>query len=119
MKKPNFYGSRRAFEAGAPHDGFWLEPLADGLLLTGRINGRLYHYEQFSNDGGVRYNDGVVTIRVGPDGAPTLEASATPPNAAYVLDLGRYHALAALLRGITDPTRVHAVNTPLLRQGSP
>ena len=25
LKKPNFYGSRQAFEAGAPHDGFLLE----------------------------------------------------------------------------------------------
>jgi putative selenate reductase len=114
LKKPNFYGSRPAFEAGAPHDGFLVEQLADGLLLTGRINGQSYHYEQFSNDGDARYTDGVVTIRVSPDGALAMESSVPPPSAAHVLDVGRFHALATLLRGITDPTHVHAVNTPLM-----
>ncbi len=46
LKKPNFYGSRPAFEAGAPHDGFLLERLANGLSLTGRIDGRLYCFQQ-------------------------------------------------------------------------
>ena len=34
--------------------------------------------------------------------------------APHVLDVGRFHALATLLRGITDRTRVHAVNVALL-----
>ncbi len=29
LKKPNFYGSRKAFEAGSPHDGFYLRAHID------------------------------------------------------------------------------------------
>ena len=114
LKKPNFYGSRLAFEAGAPHDGFLLERLAIGLSLTGRISGRLYCFQQSSNGDDARYDDGVVAVRISPEGGLTLDSSAPPPSATHALDVGRIHALATLLRGITDPTRVHAINTPLI-----
>ncbi len=114
LKKPNFYGSRRAFEAGAPHDGFILERTASGLSLTGRISGQLYCYEQFSNGDGARYDDGLVAVRVDADGKFALDPTATLPPASQVLDVGRFHAMATLCRGILDATRVHAVNTPLL-----
>ena len=42
LKKPNFYGSRRAFDAGAPHDGFFVEANPPGFSLTGRIDGTIY-----------------------------------------------------------------------------
>jgi putative selenate reductase len=112
LKKPNFYGSREAFEAGAPHDGFVLESTSDRLALVGRIDGRNYRYEQLEKGDGSRYDDGAVTVRINRNGAFALE-SASPAD-PHVVDVGRYHALATLLRGITDVTRVHAVNTPLL-----
>lgn len=116
LKKPNFYGSRRAFEAGAPHDGYLLEQSAASLKLVCRIQGRTYQLEQFANGDGHRYDDGMLVIIVASDGSMTLDPASSPPHAPHVLDVGRYHAIATLLRGITDPTRVHAVNTPLLAE---
>ena len=61
LKKPNFYGSRQAFEAGAPHDGFLLERMPEGISLTGRINSRVYRLDQLANgDGSLlrRWNNG-------------------------------------------------------------
>ena len=60
------------------------------------------------------YDDGIMAVRVDPDGAFLLSPSMTTTPAAHVIDMGRFHAMATLLRGITDATRVHAVNTPLL-----
>jgi putative selenate reductase len=118
LKKPNFYGSQRAFDAGAPHDGHWLEQRADVLTLHCRIHGRMYRLDQLSNGNGQRYDDGMLTVRVDSAGAMKLDADSPPPHAPHVLDVGRYHAIATLLRGITDSTRVHAVNTPLLAAAS-
>ena len=119
LKKPNFYGSRQAFDAGAPHDGFFLEGASNGAtILTGRIAGRRYHLQQLINGGGYQYHDGKVVVRVSKDGSFSTEPSAAQPQTTHQLDVGRFHALATLLRGITDPTRVHAVNTPLLAMSS-
>jgi hypothetical protein len=114
LKKPNFYGSRRAFDAGAPHDGFLLEGKPAALSLTARILGRMYRLDQLANGGGYCYHDGTATVRISADGAITPDPSFSPPRFAHVVDIGRFHAIATLLRGITDSTRVHAINTPLL-----
>jgi putative selenate reductase len=114
LKKPNFYGSRQAFEAGTPHDGFFLERTETGTRLSGRIDGRLYHYEQHANSDGAKYDNGQVIVHVGGDQAVELDPTSPQLNATHVLDIGRLLAMQTLLRGITDATRVHAVNTPLL-----
>jgi putative selenate reductase len=111
LKKPNFYGSRGAFEAGAPHDGYFVERGAAGLTLTGRIGGRIFQLDK--NDNGYQYNDGMAVVRVSSNGTFTFKEAANPPHAPHLLDVGRFHALAMLLNGITDTTRFHAVNTPL------
>jgi putative selenate reductase len=115
LKKPNFYGSRRAFEAGAPHDGFFVEKTSDETTtLTGRIAGRAYQLRQLSNGGGYQYHDGIIAVRVSNDGRFSTDPTVARPQATHHLDVGRFHALATLLRGITDSTRVHVINTPLL-----
>jgi putative selenate reductase len=114
LKKPNFYGSRRAFEAGAPHDGFLLEGTPGALSLTGRINGRLHTLTELGNGDGYRYDDGAVQIIIGHDSTGGLDAASPRPQMAHRIDIGRFHAFATLLRGITDGTHIHAINTPLL-----
>ena len=114
LKKPNFYGSRRAFEAGAPHDGFLLEGTSGEHSLICRIAGHNYRLDELANGDGYRYFDGVTTVRVSADGYMSLESGASAPGDVHLIDVGRFHAIAALLRGITDMSRVHAVNTPLL-----
>jgi putative selenate reductase len=114
LKKPNFFGSRRAFDAGAPHDGYYLEKLPASLVLQCRIQGRAYRLEQLSNSHGYRYDDGMLTLHVSTEGAISLDPTSSRPHSSHVIDIGRYHAVVTLLRGITDPRRVHAVNTPLL-----
>jgi putative selenate reductase len=113
LKKPNFYGSRDAFEAGAPHDGFFLHWLPGGSSLTGRIAGRQYKLIELPKGDGLQYDDGLASVRVSTSGRFSADASRVP-SAAHVVDMGRFHALVTLLRGITDASRVHAVNTPML-----
>jgi putative selenate reductase len=112
LKKPNFYGSRRAFEAGAPHDGFLLEGTSGALVLTGRIQGRMHSLEEIAN-GVLRYFDGTVRLMIDRTGAVTRDSSSPPPQSAHLVDIGRMHAIVTLLRGITNLTRIHPVNTPL------
>ena len=118
LKKPNFYGSREAFEAGAPHDGFVLIRSPDQPLeLVGRIGERIYRYEQLLN-GCAWFDDGMVALVIGPNGQIVLAAASSRPSAVHRVDVGRIHAFSALLRGIIDATRVHAINTPLLAETS-
>jgi putative selenate reductase len=116
LKKPNFYGSRRAFDAGAPHDGFLLERSPTGLSLNCRLQGRNFRLDELSA-GDYLYDDGMVAVTIHPDATLSL-ASSQPPHAPHRIDMGRFHAIATLLRGIADPTRIHAVNTPLLPDAS-
>jgi len=119
LKKPSFFGSRQAFEEGAPHDGFLIEFLDGGapgsLTLTARIEEQPYRLQQQPR-GEFLYADGAATLRIAQDGTITLDdialdrAGKTP----HRVDMGRYHALRTLLAGITDSTRIHAVNTRLL-----
>jgi putative selenate reductase len=114
LKKPNFYGSRHAFEAGAPHDGFLLERANGEHSLVCRIEGRMYRLERVGNGAGYRYDDGVTTVRVTPEGRMSLECGLSAPVQVHLIDVGRFHAIATLLSGITETSRVHAVNAPLL-----
>jgi putative selenate reductase len=112
LKKPNFFGSRRAFEAAAPLDGFLLERSHDSIALRCRIHGQLYHVVHA--DGHYRYDDGIIKLSVNSDNLENVALEHSAPNASHVVDIGRFLAIRTLLRGITDPTRVHAVNTPIL-----
>ena len=127
LKKPNFFGSRQAFQQAAPLDGFLLEGKPGNLSLVGRIGGATCRLEtrsdrlqksaphgpdELSERGPFRYNDGTVTITVA-DGKATGLAS-SPPPAPHRVDMGRFHALTTLLIGITNGSRVTQVNTRLL-----
>ncbi|HEX2474284.1 MAG TPA: 4Fe-4S dicluster domain-containing protein [Lacipirellulaceae bacterium] len=113
LKKPNFFGSRRAFDAAAPRDGFVLELLPNSVSLRCRIHGKAYLVTQCS-DGHYRYNDGTITLSANSDGFKALVLEHPEPAETHTVDMGRFLAIRTLLRGITDPTRVHAVNAPIL-----
>jgi putative selenate reductase len=117
LKKPNFFGSRQAFDAAAPRDGFFLEPHPRSILLRCRIEGQTYLLEQLA-DGNYRYNDGSVIVNVASDNPAELTLQHPAPARTHVVDMGRFLAIRTLLRGITDSTRVHAVNTPILSESA-
>lgn len=112
LMKPSFFGSRRAFEAGAPHDGFLLEEEPGKLSLDARIEGQLYRLEQISGENSFRYSEGDVALRIGPEGTATLLDPRSLPKPKRI-DMGRFHALVTLLSGIINRERIHPVNTRL------
>ena len=110
LKKPSFFGSRQAFEEGAPHDGFFVESASGSLTLNARIDGRTYFLQQ-RPQGEYSFMDGTVKLLISEDGTIAVDESV---QQTHHVDMGRYHALRTLLVGITDATRVHAINTQLL-----
>ena len=114
LMKPSFFGSRAAFDAAVPHDGFFLSGKPGAFMLTARISGALYEFQQTADS--FIFNDGTVTLAVLPSGAIALTTASQLPATPHIVDMGRYHALAALLRGITAEDRVHAVNTRMLAE---
>jgi putative selenate reductase len=111
LKKPSFFGSRRAFDEGAPYDGFLVEGEPGSLSLTARIDNLTCRLQQHPD--GYRYWDGTVTLFIAADGTVSL---AEIGHVKHRVDMGRYHALQTLLVGIADPTRIHAVNARLLAE---
>lgn len=111
LKKPSFFGSREAFEAGKPHDGFLLEGEQGKLALTARIEGEVSVLRQ--SEGHLRYETDSFVLDFDDQHYPQLSSKLTD---AVKVDMGRYHALCTLLTGITDTSRVHAVNTPLMSE---
>jgi putative selenate reductase len=114
LMKPSFFGSQAAFEAGAPHDGFYLSGERGNLTLTARMAGKIYMLSE--SDNGYRYFDGIVTLAVSPRNRLELATNYSPPTTMHSIDMGRYHALVTLLRGISGEGRIHAVNTRLLAE---
>ncbi len=113
LKKPSFFGSERAFLEGAPHDGFFLERKQGQLQLHGRIGGQSHHLLTTAKNG-YCYGDGELTICVTERGEISLDSVSPRPSVLHVVDMGCYHTMVTLLLGITDPTRIHAINSPLL-----
>jgi hypothetical protein len=91
-----------------------LEGAGDTQSLAARIGGRAYRLDLLGDGDGFRYDDGMVSVHVSQNGKFSGQSVAAPLQANHLLDVGRFHSLATLLRGITDTTRVHAVNTPIL-----
>jgi putative selenate reductase len=128
LKKPSFFGSRAAFDAGAPHDGFLLEGEPPRLSLHGRIDGQLCQLDSLplplgegrsegtSEHGSClyHYNDGTVTVVVQNGRVEALADSSAKTTTSHRIDMGRVHAMVSLLAGIAGPERVHQVNTRLL-----
>lgn len=114
LMKPNFFGSHASFDAAAPKDGFLLEGEPGQFTLIGRIDGQELRLETRGEDGRCRYDDGTVAIEITDGIATALSADSPRPSAAHSVKMSRCHAMVALLRGITNPSRVHQVNTRLL-----
>lgn len=116
LMKPSFFGSRRSFDSGAPHDGFLLQGLPGNFTLWGRIDQQLYRLDELAVEDHFRYYDGTVTLTI--EQGQAVGVTGRLPSAPHRVDMGRYHALAALLAGITGPGRVTQVNTRLLAANS-
>ena len=118
LMKPAFFGSREAFEAGAPYDGFFLEAVQGGrpeaLALVARIDGKAYRLEALPDGAGYCYSEPSLKIVIAEGQAIELAPGSQPPRSTHRVDIGRFHAMVSLLRGITDATRVHPLNTRLL-----
>jgi putative selenate reductase len=110
LMKPSFFGSREAFEAGVPHDGFFLSGMSGSLKLEARIAGMPLSIAETVD--GYLFSDGTVTLTINSSGS----VESTHPKSPHVVDMGRYHALVTLLRGISAAGRIHAVNTRLLAE---
>ena len=117
IKKPSFFGTRKTFDEGAPHDGFLVETTDASLSLLGRIDGQIFRLDRLDDSGDHwRFDDGRVTLEF-QDNRPTgLAPNSAKPAAGseHVVGLGRFHTMRVLLGGITDHGRVHQVNSPLL-----
>jgi putative selenate reductase len=110
LMKPSFFGSREAFEAGVPHDGFYLSGLQGSLRLEARIDGMPWCIAQTTD--GYLFSDDTVTLTINSSG----HVESNHPKSPHVVDMGRYHALLTLLHGISAAGRIHAVNTRLLAE---
>ena len=114
LMKPSFFGSREAFDAGKPHDGFLLEGESGALVLTARIEGAANSLLQ--TPAGYQFNDGSILVEINGDGQIHL---VEPIKSPHRVNLGRFHALRTLLEGISNAKRIHGVNTRLHTGDSP
>ena len=119
LMKPTFFGSRAAFDAGQPHDGFFLECVAeDEFHLQARMESVSYLLEYSADNSRWVFDDGCVRVKSAGDGNWQLVDESERPETKHVIDVGRVQSLVALLLGITNARRIHPINVPLLAEGS-
>jgi putative selenate reductase len=87
------------------------------LATRNTVDGRAR--ESSADSGRYRYDDGTVAVEITGGSVTGLAADSSRPATRHRLDLGRFHTLVALLAGITNPARVHQVNTRLLAASRP
>ncbi len=120
IKKPSFFGSRKSFEDGAPHDGFYVDYKADQewYLILARIQGQELRLECAVVEGTGTWIlcDGQVKLRI-IDGQPSNLATGSPlpeSGSEHRVDMGLFWLMRVLLTSIVNPIRVHHVNSPFL-----
>ena len=117
LKKPSFFGSRKAFEEGVPHDGFFVEGSGDQQSLLGRMDGVACRLDRQPGTEAYRYGEGDVLLNIKYGRAVGLATDSGKPAGEHRVDLGRVHTLIVLLNSITADSRVHQVNAPLVAAG--
>ena len=109
LMKPSFFGSQTAFEEGAPHDGFCV---CSSTEMLARIASRTLQVTR-RDDGFVVQSD-ELTLRIHECEIEIL----SPPRQTTRVDIGQLQALIALFESILTPSRIHAINAPLLARES-
>ena len=105
--KPRVHGTRAAFEAAAPADGWLIEAGGDRVLA--RMAGVLHRLERAADH--ERFDDGVIEAEL--DSAGRLVSTRTlERREGHVLPLARYHAMRLVRDAIL--AGVNPVSAPLL-----
>ena len=105
--KPLFFGSRAAFEAAADHDGFVVEPTADGVTMRGRFGGDVVTVERRGDC--VVYSGAGFALSFDPaDVAATLDGAAKAP-----VDFTRLRIMLPMLEAIVAPEAMNYVSAGL------
>ncbi|MEM8679305.1 MAG: glutamate synthase [Planctomycetota bacterium] len=107
LMKPSFFGSRAAFDAGAPHDGFFVETPS---RMIARIDSQVIEVEKAKDIDGWSFVSADLTLTYR-DGT---WACTRAPETNRKIEIGILHSLRTLLDSISDARRIHAVNTPFL-----
>ncbi len=121
LMKPSFFGSRRSFEEGAPHDGFLFEvsDRSGGPALHGRIQRQTFCLDRAGADQETwHFDDGTVRIELSPRSLGSARLLSAPPKKDHIVNLCHFLTMHTLWGAMTDPTRVHQVNAPLLAERS-
>ena len=105
LMKPSFFGSPKAFEEGAPHDGFCVLSPHE---MVARIDSQILRL--WRCDGGWVVESDQLSVRFD---QTRIEVVSAPPQTTRV-DVGRLYALTTLFQSILEPSRIHAVNTQFL-----
>jgi putative selenate reductase len=109
IEKPRLFGSLASFLADAPRPGFLVRREDDGSLTArGRWAGRDLEL-LVRPDGSARFRDGVAELRFASAEAAAPDETrllAPAPPEGYVVQVGHYHSLRAILTGLFAPNAV-------------
>ncbi|HZZ26934.1 MAG TPA: hypothetical protein VFE46_02910 [Pirellulales bacterium] len=111
IKKPTFYGSELSWRQAAPRDGFFVQQDRVAARIRGRMKGAEYELLWRRQPDKYEYCDGQVRATFNAADHTLIKAEAlTPLTAQHRLDLGVYHTLRHLLRGVLDRRYINQVN---------
>ncbi|MBX3727751.1 MAG: glutamate synthase [Candidatus Sumerlaeia bacterium] len=109
IEKPSFYRTEASWHEAAPRDGFVVTRTETGARILGRVRGGEVALER--RDNALVYRNGAVEVLVDEaTGAPREVRLLEPLDGERTIDMGLLHALAGLLDGVLDASRVNQIN---------
>ena len=111
IKKPGFHGCLESWQRAAPRDGFFVQCEENSARIYGRIKGQQYELVARRSKGSYEYYYGnfSATLRATDHQLEHIR-HLSPGTTVLCIDMGIYHTLRHLLKGLLDRKVVQQVN---------
>ncbi len=114
IEKPRFFGSEKAYRRDKK-DGFFISRQGSTEIICGRIEGKEYILRVDSTSDRAFFSDGIIEVELTwRDETPTDAKVLAVGQSEHTLDMGDYHTMAVLLKGVLDTKHINYVNAAYL-----
>lgn len=123
IEKPRFFGSEKAYRKDQ-RDGYFISIQGSTEIICGRIEGKEYILRVDSTSDRAFFSDGIIEVQVARKDQTPIDTKVLSLGQVHgepveptkhTLDMGNYHTMAVLLKGVLDIKHINYVNAAYLQ----